>query len=671
METQLKSINKKLVPQEKSSSHEVLFHQFESQAAEFLSVAENIKKEVSSGKKPSQIAILARGKKDILAFLPYLHNKGVKVSYEHDENVLDSPSVYILILLSRLVRDMHTGLVDNVNALLPEVLSHPAFNLSPQTIWQLSLKSYKNKQNWLETMQQEKGDLKNISDWLLDMAKQSVNMPVESMIDLLFGNRTSDSFTSPFKSFFFAKEKLEISPDEYIIHLQSLATIRTNIREYRPHTQLYLKDFVDYVNLAKSAGITLKNHYSAELIDDAVQVMTAHKSKGLEFESVYILNAGDDTWGSKSRGYSNRLSYSENVPIGRAGDSYDDKLRLFFVAMTRAKKHLNVSSSRQSLSGKTMLSANFLSEQTWQEINASNADEARLESAEYTWQSHVSTTKSHSLGELLTPQLKNYRISATHLNNFIDITSGGPQNFLLSNLLHFPQSLSPSAAMGSSVHKALQKAHQHLRVTDEKRPIEDVVGDFDNHLKLARLPSHDYVQQSQKGSDALRIFLENSYERFSPEQDVEFDFSSQGSTYDNVRLTGIIDVMNVDIKNKTIKVTDYKTGKPATSWKGASDFEKIKLHKYKQQLMFYKLLIESSRDFDGYKVEDLQLEFVEPTPTDKLVILKADFTNEDLSNFKKLLLAVWHNIANAKFIDTDKYEKNHKGILNFEKDLIT
>lgn len=669
LEAQMASINKKLSPQGKHNSLAVAFRQFESQAAEFLSVADSIKKEIAAGKKPSQIAVLARGKKDILAFLPYLHNKDAKVSYEHDENVLDSPSVHTLILLSRLVQDMHAGQVDDVNALLPEVLSHPAFNLSPQTIWQLSLKSYKNKQNWIETMQQEKGDLKNISDWLLDMAKQSANIPVESMIDLLFGNSTSSGFTSPLKNHYFTKEKLTNSPDEYIIHLQSLATIRTNIREYRPHTQLYLKDFVDYVDLAKSAGITLKNHYSAELIDDAVQVMTAHKSKGLEFESVYILNAGDDTWGSKSRGYSNRLSYPENVPIGQAGDSYDDKLRLFFVAMTRAKEHLHISSSLQSLSGKAMLSADFLSEQPWSKIGTSNTNEARLESAEYTWQAHVSSAKSHPLNELLTPQLKNYRISATHLNNFIDITNGGPQNFLLNNLLHFPQSLSPSAAMGSSVHKALQKAHQHLRVTGEKRPIEDVVGDFENNLKLARLSAHDYTQQSQKGSDALRIFLENSYDRFSAEQDVEFDFSNQGSAHNDARLTGIIDVMSVDIKNKIIKVADYKTGKPAASWKGASDFEKIKLHKYKQQLMFYKLLIESSRDFDGYKVEDLQLEFVEPTPTGRLVVLKADFTDEDLNNFKKLLLAVWQKITSADFIDTDAYEKNYKGILKFEKDL--
>ena len=38
---------------------------------------------------------------------------------------------------------------------------------------------------------------------------------------------------------------------------------------------------------------------------------------------------------------------------------------------------------------------------------------------------------------LLLPQLANYKLSATHLNNFLDVTRGGPRAFLLDNLLHF------------------------------------------------------------------------------------------------------------------------------------------------------------------------------------------------------------------------------------------
>ncbi len=670
LETQDKSIDKTLIAQQKGDGKEVTLTQFDSQSSEFLSVSKSIKQAITSGQDPHSIAVLARGKKDIQAFLPYLYHQKVKVSYEYDENILDSRSVDILVLLSQLIIDISEGNIIEANALLPEVLSHPAFDLSAQQLWKLSLDAYKNKQTWIEVMLEQTGDLPKIANWLLEMAKLSPNMPVEPMLDLLFGTSISEGYCSPLKEYFFSKKELQQNPNNYIVYLQSLATLRTNIREYRPQSQLYLSDFVDYINLARTAGITLKNHYNAEPLDDAVQIMTAHKAKGLEFESVYILHTTSNTWGSKSRGYSNRLSYPENIPIGLAGDSYDDKLRLFFVAMTRAKKQLHISTSSQNLTGKTTLIADFLSEQNWHKEKPVNTSEVRVEAAENTWQTYIDPTKDHNLQELLTRHLKNYHLSATHLNTFIDITSGGPQNFLLSNLLHFPKGISASAALGSSVHKALQKAHQHLRVTGDIRPIEDVVGDFENFLKFARLPEYDYTHQLQKGSDALRSYLENSYDEFSANQEVEFDFLRQGSALDDVRLTGIIDVMDVDIKQKKISVTDYKTGKPALSWKGTTDFEKIKLHKYKQQLMFYKILIENSRDLHDYTVDTLQLAFVEPTPTGMTSVLTAEFTNDELESFKKLINAVWTNIINGNFVDTSKYEQSYKGVLQFEKDLL-
>lgn len=671
LENQLASIDKSLQAQSKGSGKEVVFAEHKSQAAEFLSVAQHIRKSIKSGKNPSDIAVLARGKKDIEAFLPYLHHLGVKVSFEHDENILASDSVAILLKLSRIVLSIARGDVQHIDELLPEVLAHPAFDLQPREIWQLSLEAYKKRQVWLETMLAEEGEMSSIAEWLLEMAKASTEVSVETMLDLLFGTESTEQFTSPFKKYFFSDEQLTSNPSDYITHLQSLATIRSSIRQYKPQESLSLTDFIDYCDLAIDAGVSLKNHYSAEALDDAVQIMTAHKSKGLEFDTVYILHANDDVWGSKSRGPSGRLSYPENIAIGLAGDSYDDKLRLFFVAMTRAKEHLFISSSKQSLSGRASLKADFLSGQKWLEIEAANTPEMQLEAAEHTWQTAITSTTDQSLHELLVSQLKRYHISATHLNNFIDVSQGGPRAFLLNNLLHFPKSISASAAMGSSIHKALQKAHQHLRVEGDRRPIEDVVGDFEHYLKLTRLPESDFSFQLQKGSDALRFYLENNYDLFDPEQEVEFDFAHQGSSIEDVRLTGIIDVMQVNSKNKSIEVIDYKTGKPAVGWKGVSDFEKIKLHKYKQQLMFYKLLIENSRDFKGYKVDRLALEFVEPSKTNKTVSLEADFTSEDLEQFKKLLIRVWESIMLGNFIDTSDYEPTYKGVLQFEKDLLS
>lgn len=670
LETQIDSINKKLLANNAGTGKETFFIQYENQASEFLSVAENITQKIKAGTKPHNIAVLARGKKDILGFLPYLHHRNIKVSFEHDENILESATVDILLKLARVVCTIAKGNIQDIDEQLPEILAHPSFELTSRELWQISLDAYKKRENWLETMLTYENHISEIAEWLLDMAKTSAEVSVESSLDLLFGSQLGKNYTSPLKEYYFSEEKIRKNPGEYVSHLQSLSTIRSNIRQYKPLESLSLSDFVAYCDLAQSANIQLKNHYEAETIEGAVQVMTAHKSKGLEFEAVYILHANDDVWGSRSRGISNRLSYPTNMPLAIAGDSFDDKLRLFFVAMTRAKKYLYISSSEQNLSGKKSLKAEFLSNQQWRPAEPCNSKELQLKAAEHTWHTAVDINKDKKLHEILSTQLKNYQLSATHLNNFIDVTKGGPQGFLLNNILHFPQGMSASAAMGSSVHKALQNAHQHLRIEGDRRPIEDVVGDFEKYLRLARLPEHDYSQQLQKGSDALRFYLDNSYDLFDPDQDVEFDFTHQGSTSSEARITGVIDVMLVNKKDKTIEVVDYKTGKPSSTWNGSTDFEKIKLHRYKQQLMFYRLLIENSRDFKGYRVSKLTLDFIEPSSSKKTVSLDADFTQEELETFQQLITKVWSCIMNGDFIDTSDYPQTYKGVLEFEKDLL-
>ena len=66
---------------------------------------------------------------------------------------------------------------------------------------------------------------------------------------------------------------------------------------------------------------------------------------------------------------------------------------------------------------------------------------------------------------------------------------------------------------------------------------------------------------------------------------------------EGIPLTGKIDRIKIDKLSRTITIIDYKTGRPQPKWVNTP-----KLLKYKQQLYFYKILIESSRRFKGYTV---------------------------------------------------------------------
>jgi DNA helicase-2/ATP-dependent DNA helicase PcrA len=270
--------------------------------------------------------------------------------------------------------------------------------------------------------------------------------------------------------------------------------------------------------------------------------------------------------------------------------------------------------------------------------------------------------------ELLAPVLENYKLSSTHLNNFLDVSRGGPHTFLMNNLLRFPQAMSPSAGYGSAIHLTLQRTHAHLTATGKHRPTEDILHDFEENLLDQHMSESDFQLYLQKGSDALSRFLEDKYATFTRSQKVELSFSNQAVYLGKAHLTGSLDL--VDFDEKSIIVTDYKTGKPVRSWTGKTDYEKMKLHRYKQQLMFYNLLTTHSRDYNKYTFEKGVLQFVEPTQAGEILSIEATFTSDDLARFKQLVQSVWRHITALDLPDISNFESSYKGTLEFEQWLI-
>ena len=92
---------------------------------------------------------------------------------------------------------------------------------------------------------------------------------------------------------------------------------------------------------------------------------------------------------------------------------------------------------------------------------------------------------------------------------------------------------------------------------------------------------------------------------------------------------------------------------------------------YHQQLAFYKLLVEHSRDFGGVKqVRRGVIEFVEPA-RGSLVDLTLDIDPAYVERLTKLIEVVYGKIINLDFPDISKYSKDLSGILQFEEDLLS
>ena len=706
LENTIDGLSKQLTAHASGSGARVEVQEFTSVSEERAGVAQQITELIKRGEKPEHITVIARHHKELIELLPYLYRENLTVNYERHDDILEQDIIQTLDKLARVVTAIHQNNLDVANSLLPEVIAHPAFGFSALDIWRLSLHAYNNRQLWLESMLAS-STFQPFGKWLLERAKDVPNLPLEEQLDKLLGLEAgvipvdsvqrlqperpqtpgakrgvdrddsgaySNEEFSPnsLATHYFSPEALAQNPDAYLTTLESLRTLRQKLRDRATDATPTLADFLEFIDLHRSTKTRLTHiRPQASALGGAINLMTAHKSKGLEFPHVFVIGAIDSAWGEKVRSRSRLIRYPANLQLQPAGASYDERLRLFFVAMTRAKTTLTMTYSQTNDAGSDTMIASFLTDHAPTIIPAADTPAAQITVAQTDWSTRLNTPMSAELKDILAPTLEAYKLSVTHLNNFLDVSRGGPQNFLLNNLLRFPSAKSPAASYGTAIHASLQQLHNLLRADHRLPPTERILHYFRTSLEAQHLPPDDFALYLDKGTAALTAFLDAKSSDFHDTELAELDFAHQGVVVGGARLTGKLDVADIDKHNKTIFVTDYKTGKPSHSWKGTSDYEKIKLHKYRQQLMFYQLLVTSSRDYSNFSFTGARLQFVEPDmKTGDILSLEDTFSEEELAEFARLINVVWRKITTLELPDISGYSADYKGMVQFEDDLL-
>ena len=132
--------------------------------------------------------------------------------------------------------------------------------------------------------------------------------------------------------------------------------------------------------------------------------------------------------------------------------------------------------------------------------------------------------------------------------------------------------------------------------------------------------------------------------------------------------------MVIDEENKTISVIDLKTGKYIPKWveKGTT-YEAEKSDNYKRQLVFYKLLVENSREFKGkYIVDRGALDFLESDLDTGLVhSLETSISKDEAEQLQLLIQKIWARIMKLDFsLPSQKYDKGLVGKQQFIQDLL-
>lgn len=679
----IKASNKKL---QSLGIGEIVEKNFSDDLSEYEWIALEIKKLLDKNIEAKEIAVICRKHSELRRLSEVLSSYKVPFSYEKKEHILEKTHIKELI---RLVEFADAAGGGKGEELLPEILAFPFWDLPKIEIWKLAEAVRKNslqedefgkkkfvQVSFLETMlASDISKIREIAEFLISLSVDSKVLPLEHLLDKVIGTtewlfddeEKSDGeydrqevkgFVSPYRNYYFNKQNFDHNKHEYLEFLFALRTFVGALREFKQGEVVYAKDLQIFLDVYSGDGsLTLTSVSPFASSSNSISLMTAHKAKGLEFEYVFLLSADDDTWAG--RGYSSKISFPKNMIYGPDRDNDDDKIRLLFVALTRAKHTVYITYSGEKV--------RYLG----------SKEELKEESGEISKETifTLELSKKREFVEdekaLLRRLLEQYKLPVTHLNNFLNFTRVGPEKFVEQNILRFPQAMPAPAVYGTAMHAAADYIYRQYEFTSKFPELEKVLDVFTQSLLFARLPKQEFEKYKTDGLEKLENYYNFVVARgIAPNTKTEVKFGSEHVHLGDVPLTGAVD--RLEIVGDEVVVTDIKTGKSFKSFETSKldESDKIKLHFYSYQLAFYALLIKHSTTYSKHTVKLGKLEFIEGKKG-KIETADLEINTNLIDRVQKLTEIVYKKILALDFPDTSNYPQTLKGILQFEDDLLS
>ncbi|MEI7513164.1 MAG: ATP-dependent DNA helicase [bacterium] len=368
--------------------------------------------------------------------------------------------------------------------------------------------------------------------------------------------------------------------------------------------------------------------------DAKIKIMTAHGSKGLEFDYVLIPYATEESWSSRGRGTYFVLPIEE---YSEEGDDIRDTRRLFYVALTRAKEHVVIVVPEEDGTGKILTSLRFLDELD-QDQMLHTVEESKNENILKT---KLVDNKDSRLLDYTKTVLLEKGLSVTALNHFIKC----PSEFIYKSILKLPEAPAPSAEKGVAIHRAFDLVWQSADKSEKniQKIIEDTL--YEN---LDKSFLYNFEKEAVKKEILPEIpkIAKSLHEHFMIKADVSTETWAEniwegkfGEKKINITLHGKLDAI-VETANDVF-VYDYKT-RGKMSENEIRGNTKNSDGNYFRQLSYYKLLLQNK-----YKDKSIltSLVFVMPDDKGNCTITTLPVSNEDIEKVKsevgELVESVW------------------------------
>lgn len=621
---QKQGMEKKLIasnPSYKTAGEKPVILEFANPTLEAVYCGQKIKQLVEEGCNPSEIAVIYRNHAQSKEISRYLMSKNIPVYSVKSVNILQENIILQLITLLQYIQAERKEPYSGEHFLF-QILHFECFDLRPIDIAKLSFEISRSKKKWRNYIEDEihtknSGDtlfedrsflrsIKKVYNSLEHWIKESYNHTVAMLAEKIIAQSglLAQSLSSKEKNW----------------NLQVLKTFFDFIKEESDKNPLLsIADLLSTYNLMQELeiGIEVSRVYGTA---KGVQLVTAHSSKGLEYEHVFLIGCTSSIWSTRdsSLPFGMGLLYSstnENI------SSEQESRRLFYVAMTRAKVSLQISWYNEA-NGKSQNAGKYVVE--LEESGKCNIETPEIDeemAADFLVAQFVEPENNFAAeNELhwLNKFTENYSLSVTHLNQYLKCKL----SFYYDKVLRVPTAKSHFMGFGSAIHQTLEEWFKAAKASPDRSfwPLEILKDQFDKQMYFQRasFSESQYAQMLDYGRDLIEKYYTRRIEYFKsiPDFLTEVSFNA---VHKEIPINGKVD--KIELWQKKANLVDYKTGNASNGKKKLKRPEEEELGAelsfddkfggdYWRQIVFYHILSKYQRGL-GWEMETGEVDFLE------------------------------------------------------------
>ncbi|MDX2045961.1 MAG: ATP-dependent DNA helicase [Chitinophagaceae bacterium] len=641
----------------KHLKHPPLIREYENQQQEMIGIAREVQALFAKGVFPGRIGIIYKENKYGEELAQYFKLLNIPVYSKRHLNILELPLARKVILLLKYLASEH-DIPYSGDEMLFEILHFSWFGIPPVEIARLTMEAadqkFKDPRSSIRSLLSDKAGMpqKDLFSSNLHEGLKKASLIIESLLADVPDVTLQTLLENIIRKAGVLSSIMQSADKHW--QLQVLTGLYDFVKEETHRNPLLsLQELVTVIELMEKENIKLPL-VQVSGSDKGVNLLTAHGAKGLEFEYVFFASCNSSFWEKKRKpggGYSMPDTlFAASASAETKQREVEELRRLFYVALTRAERHLYISYSKFRNDGKELEPSMFIAEildEHKLHVESVIADEEVIsEFAVLLFTGAHAPEIEKMEEEFIRPLLDRFVMNVTALNNFLKC----PLEFYFKNLIRIPSPKNEATEFGSAVHHALEKLFRKMQDSGkEKFPVkEEFIDDFEWYMRRHResFTKEQFARRMEYGREVLANYYDryiNSFNRI-----VAIERNIRNITVNNVPLKGKLDKLEFD--GKAVNVVDYKTGDPdkaIAKIKGPSDKEPNG-GDYWRQAVFYKILVDNYEQ-KGWKALSTEFDFIEPDKKKNYRKEKIVISPDDITAVTKQITEVWEKIQNREF----------------------